>query len=63
MWVGISWKVSGLGASEWTKVRGNYICCLVVVVIFVGGRGGGFKVITRREGEKATKKRNFYGEP
>ena len=63
MWVGISWKISGLGASEWTKVRGNYICCLVIVVIFVGGRSGGFKVITRREGEKATKKRNFYGAP
>ena len=33
LWVGISWKASGLGASEQTKVRGNYVCCLVIVVI------------------------------
>ena len=25
LWVGISWKVSGLGASEQTKARGNYV--------------------------------------
>ena len=39
LWVGISWKVSGLGASEQTKVRGDYVCCLVIVVTFVGPEG------------------------
>ena len=29
----------GLGASEYTKVRGKYVCCLVIVVIFVGPGG------------------------
>ena len=56
LWVEISWKTSGLGASEQKKVRGNYVCCLVIVVIFM--RPGGakrqdvFKNITRREEEK-----------
>ena len=36
MWAGISWKATGLGPSEWAKVRGNYVYCLAIVVIFVG---------------------------
>ena len=39
LWVEISWKVCGLGASELTKVRRDYVCCLVIVVIFVGPGG------------------------
>ena len=31
VWVEISWKASGLGASEYTKVRENYVCCLVII--------------------------------
>ena len=31
LWIGISWKASGMGASESTKVRGNYVCCLVII--------------------------------
>ena len=31
LWVGISWKASGLGASEQTKVRQDYVCCLVII--------------------------------
>ena len=27
----ISWKAICLGASEQTKVRGNYVCCLVII--------------------------------
>ena len=34
LWIGISWKASGLGASE-----ENYVCCLVIVAIFVGPGG------------------------
>ena len=29
--VGISGKASGLGASEYTKVRENYVSCLVII--------------------------------
>ena len=65
LWVGISWKASGLGASEQTKVRGNYICCLVIVAIFVGPGGAKrqvfFKVIIRRDGEKPQTRGTFMG--
>ena len=62
LWVGISWKASGLGA---IKVRGNYVCCLVMVVTFVGPGGAKrsefFKVIIRREGEKPQTRGTFMG--
>ena len=39
LWVGLLWKACGLGASEYTKVRGNYVCCPFIVVIFAGPGG------------------------
>ena len=62
LWVEISWKVSGLGASEETEVGGNYVCCLVIVVILLGPkRQRFFKVIIRREGEKPQTRGVFMG--
>ena len=66
LWVGISWNFYGLGASEQTKVRGNYLCCLVIVVIFWDleeQRGRGFKVIIRRKEEKPQTRGTFTGAP
>ena len=39
LWVSISWKDSGLGASEQTKIRGNCVFYLVIVVKLVGPIG------------------------
>ena len=63
LWVGISWKACGLGASEWKQVRPNYACCLAMVVIFCGtwrSRGVG-SVIIQREGEKTQTRGHFMG--
>ena len=56
--------MESVGASEQTKVRGNYLCCLVIVVIFVGPgetkRLGLFKVIIRREREKPKQEKRLW---
>ena len=61
VWVGNSWKASGLEASEWTKVRGNYMCCLVIVVIFVGEGVRGLKLSHGGKGKKPQTRETFMG--
>ena len=62
--IGISWKTSGLGASEQTKVRGNYVCCLVIISgIWRSKEVGVLQIYQTEERGKTTKKRNFYRAP
>ena len=62
--VGMSWKASGLGASEYTKVGGNYVCCLVIICgAWRSKEVGVFEFIIQRDRGKATNKRKFYGTP
>ena len=63
LWVGISWKASAQGASEYTKVRGNYVCCLVTICGIWRSRGsyGFLKFILRREGKSHKQEELLWG--
>ena len=54
----MSCKVCDLGASEQTKGRGNYVCCLAIVT-WRKKKVGGFRSSCRAKG-KSHKKGEFY---
>ena len=63
LWVGILWKTCSLGASEYTKARGNYVCCLFIVVIFAGPGGAevGALMLSYKGRGKVKKRGAFMG--
>ena len=65
LWVGILWKASGLGASEQTKVRANYVAMLPChnLLDLEEQRGSQrfFKFIIRREWENPQTTETFMG--